>query len=208
MSWIEVLVEGSSDVPAIREILSRKFSLTERDDFRIHSHQGRGNLPSDVLRKPGLKNRSLLNQLPAKLRGFSTWFSKQHWVLVVIDADSTPCDELLRDLNAMLLKIPKSPRVLFAIAVKETESWFIADTEAIKKAYPDANLLPLKKIAPDTVCGAWEKLSESIHARSKDKTTWAEKIAPHLNLINPNSPSLKKTIEGIDKELKFSALRS
>jgi len=108
----------------------------------------------------------------------------------------------------MLLKIPKSPRVLFAIAVEETESWFIADTEAIKKAYPDANLSQLKKIAPDTVCGAWEKLSESIQARSKDKATWAEKISPHLNLINPKSPSLKKTIEGIDKELKLSALRS
>lgn len=206
MSWIEVLVEGTSDVPTIREVLSRKFSLTENDDFRIHPHQGRGNLPSDVLCKPGLKNRSLLNQLPAKLRGFGTWFTKQHWVLVVIDADTTPCNDLLRDLNAMLLKIPKHPRVLFAIAVEETESWFIADTDAIKKAYPDANLLALKKISPDAVCGAWERLSESIHARGKDKTTWAEKIAPHLNLINPNSPSLKRTIEGIDRELKFLAI--
>ena len=205
MSWIEVLVEGSSDVPAIREVLTRKFSLAEHEDFRIHAHQGRGNLPSDVFSKPGLKNRSLLNQLPAKLRGFSTWFTKQHWVLVVIDADTTPCDELLRDLNAMLLKIPKPPRVLFAIAVEETESWFIADTDAIKKAYPDANLSQLKKIVPDTVCGAWERLSESIQARSKDKTTWAEKISPHLNLINPSSPSLKKMIEGIDREIGTSA---
>ena len=205
MSWIEVLVEGPSDVPVIREILKRKFSLIENENFRIHPHQGRGHLPSDVLCKPGLKNRSLLNQLSAKLRGYSTWFTRQDWVLVVIDADTTPCDQLVRDLNAILLKIPKFPRVLFAIAVEETESWFIADTAAIKKAYPDANLSQLKKIAPDAVCGAWERLSESIQAKSRDKTVWAENIAPHLNLVTPHSPSLKRVIEGIERELKAPA---
>ena len=202
MSWIEVLVEGSSDVPAIREVLTRKFLLTEGQDFRIHPHKGRGNLPGKILSQPLLRNESLLHQLPAKLRGFSTWFTKEHWVLVVVDADETPCSELLQELEALLIKLVKPPRVLFRIAVEETESWFIADTAAVKKAYPKANIALIKKIQPDAVCGAWERLAETIQAKGKDKTAWAEKISPHLDLENPPSPSLKKLLDGIQKELK------
>jgi Domain of unknown function (DUF4276) len=204
MSWIEVLVEGASDVPAIKEVLTRKFSLTEGQHFRIHPHKGRGNLPQNVLKNPELQNRSLLYQLPAKLRGFGTWFSKQDWVLVVVDADDTPCNELLNDLNRMLTNIPKLPRVLFRIAIEETESWFIADLAAVRKAYPNSNLAALRRISPDAVCGAWEKLSESIQATGKDKTAWAEMISPHLDLDTPPSPSLRKLIEGIERELKVS----
>lgn len=208
MSWIEVLVEGSSDVPAVREVLTRKFSLIENQHFRIHSHKGKGNLPSNILKNPDLQNRSLLYQLPAKLKGYSTWLTKQDWVLVVVDADNTPWHELLSDLQAMLQKLPEVPRVLFQIAIEETESWFIADTAAVKSAYPNANLTNLRKIAPDEICGAWEKLGEAIKANGNDKTTWAETIAPYLNLDNPSSPSLKKLIEGIEQELKLSSQKN
>ncbi len=205
MSWIEVLVEGSSDVPAVREVLTRKFSLIENQHFRIHPHKGRGDLPRNILKNPDLQNRSLLHQLPFKLTGYSTWLTKKDWVLVVVDADNTPCHELLSDLQAMLQTLPKVPRVLFWIAIEETESWFIADTAAVKSAYPKATLINLKKIAPDAVCGAWEKLKEAIQAPGKDKTAWAEAIAPHLDFDTPSSPSLKKLIEGIERELKVSS---
>jgi Domain of unknown function (DUF4276) len=205
MSWIEVLVEGSSDAPAIREVLTRRFSLIEDHHFKIRPHKGRGNLPHKILKNPELQNRSLLYQLPAKLRGFSTWFTKGHWVLVVVDADDTPFMELLSDLQEMLQKLPKPPRVLFCIAVEETESWFIADTNAVKKAYPNSNVNGLKKIEADAICGAWERLAEAIQTKGKDKTAWAETISPHLNLETPHSPSFKKLIEGIERELKVSA---
>jgi Domain of unknown function (DUF4276) len=204
MSWIEVLVEGSSDVPAIREVLTRRFALIEDHHFKIRPHKGRGNLPHKILKNPELQNRSLLYQLPAKLQGFSTWFTKGHWVLVVLDADDTPFKELLNDLHEMLQKLPKPPRVLFRIAVEETESWFIADTNAIKKAYPKSNVSVLKKIKPDAICGAWEKLAEAIHTNGKDKTAWAEAISPHLNLDTPNSPSFQKLITGIERELNLT----
>lgn len=205
MSWIEVLVEGSSDVPTIREVLTRKFSLIENQHFRIHPHKGRGDLPSNILKNPELQNRSLLYQLPAKLKGYSTWLTKKDWVLVVVDADDTPCHELLSDLQTMLQRLPKVPRVLFRIAIEETESWFIADAAAVKSAYPNAHLINLKKITPDAICGAWEKLKEAIQATGKDKTAWAEAIAPHLDFDTPSSPSLKKLIEGIEQELKVSS---
>jgi Domain of unknown function (DUF4276) len=204
MSWIEVLVEGSSDAPAIREVLTRRFALIEDHHFKIRPHKGRGNLPHKILKNPELQNRSLLYQLPAKLKGFSTWFTKEHWVLVVVDADDTPFAELLEDLQVMLQKLPKAPRVLFRIAVEETESWFIADTTAIKKAYPKSNIAALKKIELDSICGAWERLAEAIQAKGKDKTSWAEAISPHLDLDNPPSPSFLKLITGIERELKLS----
>lgn len=208
MSWIEVLVEGSSDVPAIREVLTRKFLLIEGQHFRIHPHKGRGNLPSKILGNSLLRNESLLHQLPAKLRGFSTWFTNEHWVLVVVDADETPCSELLQDLEELLIKLAKPLRVLFRIAVEETESWFIADTAAVKKAYPNANVTLIKKIQPDAVCGAWEKLAETIQAKSKNKTAWAETISPHLDLDNPPSPSFRKLLSGIEQELRTTNSRS
>lgn len=204
MSWIEVLVEGTSDEPAIREVLTRRFALIEDHHFKIRPHVGRGNLPHKILKNPGLHNRSLLYQLPAKLKGFSTWFTKQQWVLVVVDADDTPLEELLHDLQTMLQKLPKAPRVLFRIAVEETESWFIADINAVKKAYPKSNISALKKIKPDAICGAWEKLAEAIHAKGKDKTAWAEAISPHLDLDTPYSPSFQKLITGIERELNLA----
>jgi hypothetical protein len=50
MTYFEVLVEGGSDVPALREILTRKFALEEGRDFRIHPHKGRGKLPVNPLK--------------------------------------------------------------------------------------------------------------------------------------------------------------
>ena len=202
MSWIEVLVEGSADVPVLREVLTRRFLLAEGQNFRIHAHQGKGNLPSDVMRVHNINNRGLLNQLPAKLTAFGRSFTKQQWVLVVIDADNTSPSKLLGDLKDMLVKISSPPRTLFCIAVEETESWFIADTSAVKRAYPRSKLAVIKKISPDAVCGAWEKLAEAIHASGKDKVAWAEKISPYLNLDNPRSPSFLDLLSGIDKELK------
>ena len=202
MNWIEVLVEGSSDEPAIREVLTRRFSLVENVHFKIHSHTGRGNFPSKILKNPELQNRSLLYQLPAKLRGFGKYFTKEQWVLVVVDADDTPPQKLLTDFQAVLAQLPNCPRVLFRIAIEETESWFIADIDAIKTAYPKANITSIKNIKFDAICGAWEKLQEAIQAKGKEKTAWAEAIAPHLNLDAPYSPSLKELIDGIECELK------
>ena len=36
MIFLEVLTEGSSDVPAVKEILTRRFNLKENEHFRIH----------------------------------------------------------------------------------------------------------------------------------------------------------------------------
>lgn len=210
MTWFVVLVEGASDVPAVREVLTRRFGLKEEEHFRIHPHQGKGKLPTNPLARPDPKQRQLLHQLPAKLRGYAKSLVPNSVVLVVVDCDDTPCTELLADLNRMLTALPERPaRVMFRLAIEETESWFVADPNAVKRAFPRANVAALRKIQPDAIVGAWERLAEAagLPARSSgaDKLRWASQICPHLDLETPNSPSLEKLISGVARELQMDA---
>jgi hypothetical protein len=214
MSFIEVLVEGASDVPVVREVLQRKFHLHEEINFRIHPHKGKGALPLNPLSTPQKQQRGLLDQLPAKLMGFGSYLQDDAFVLVLVDADDEPCDKLLLQLQGMLAKLPNPPRVLFRIVIEEVESWFIADHEAVKKAYPKARVTTLKKIKPDAICGAWKRLAEALNqgvgewpAPGKLKTDWATAISPHLDLDDPKSPSLRKLIQGVARELKHKKVK-
>jgi len=211
MTYFEVLVEGASDVPALREVLVRRFGMVEGQDFRIHPHKGQGSLPDNPLANPHPRRQGLLDQLPAKLRGFGRWLGEDACVLVVVDVDDTPCSHLLADLNAMLAQLPSRPRnVLFRLAIEETESWFIADAQAVVAAYPRARQALLRAVQPDAICGAWEKLAVALSYKTgdvtgADKHAWAEAIAPHLNLATPSSPSLNKLVHGIERQLTRSA---
>ncbi|MFM2448443.1 MAG: hypothetical protein RIS44_893 [Pseudomonadota bacterium] len=208
MTWFDVLVEGASDVPAVNEVLQRKFGLKPNEHFRIHWHEGKGTLPKNPLSTPHPSRRQLLDQLPAKLRAYAKIHAHNPSavIVVVVDADKRPCIELLADLNEMLAKLPVRPaRVLFRIAIEETESWFISDTPAVLKAFPKAKISALKKIEPDAIVDAWRQLAKAIGSTGSsgtDKRRWAEKICPHLNLDNPASPSLQKLISGIARELQ------
>lgn len=207
MTFFEVLVEGASDVSAVREVLTRKFQLVENADFRIHPHRGRGNLPANPLARPDPKQQTLLHQLPAKLKGFS-YLGANCCVVVVVDADDTACVDFLAQLNGMLAQLPQKPqRVLFRLAIEETESWFIADEQAIRSAFPNARTQALRAIAPDAIVGAWEMLADALRVRrvevtGTDKFAWSAQIAPYLDLDQPRSPSLGKLIQGVGRELQ------
>lgn len=208
MTWVEVLVEGASDVPVVREVLTRRFGLIENTHFRVHPHRGKGELPQNPLARPDRQNHSLLHHLPAKLRGFGTYLTEPgQWVLVLVDVDDQPCHELLSALREMYEALPVRPKVLFRLAIEETESWFIADGDAVAAAYPHQfKRAVLKGIRPDQVVGAWEKLGLALGMDAKlispsSKYEWAKNIAPHLNLDAPRSPSFRKLIEGIERTL-------
>lgn len=202
--FFEVLVEGGADVPAVKEILQRKFGLEEGQSFRIHPHKGKGTLPANPLARPDIRHRGLLDQLPAKLRGMS-WMDEDYCLVVLVDADNENCVELKQQLIDLYEEIDRKPvNVLFRIVVEETESWFVADTNAVKRAYPGADIGKLQNIALDSVVGAWERLAEALNKRPKqcrgiDKYEWAETISPHLNLDIPFSPSLRAFITGIER---------
>lgn len=203
--YFEILVEGTSDVSLIEAVMTRRFGFVAGEHFRVHPHQGRGCLPRNLYETPNKKDKSLLNQLPAKLKGFSHQ-SDSHYLIVLIDVDRDDPDELMKSLKDMLEKITKRPKhVLFGLAIEEMESWLIADINAVSKAYPTAKIGQLKRIQPDQICGAWEKLAQAIGKTDlgcitgKHKEEWARKISPYLDLDNPPSPSFKQFIESIQQ---------
>ncbi|MDX2030031.1 MAG: DUF4276 family protein [Blastocatellia bacterium] len=202
MKYLEILVEGAADGPTIREILQRRFAMVESVNFRIHAHKGKGTLPKNPHKKPEKLRRGLLDLLPATLKGFAN-LSADRCVIVLVDADKTPCVELKQDLLNLYGKLGKRPCcALFRIAVEEIESWFIADPEAIRKAYPKAKISLLTSIPPDDVVGASELLARALGRKPEDctgadKYEWATRIAPNLNLETPRSPSLNAFITGI-----------
>jgi hypothetical protein len=206
-AYIEVLAEGASDIPVVEELLSRHFDLTKNVHFRVHPHHGKGTLPTNFLKKPELWHRGLLDQLPAKLKGFATYLPKDALVLVLIDVDRDDCRELLRQLQDMLAQLHRRPaRVLFRLAIEETESWFLADQDALRQGLPRVRLKQLQDISPDAVVGAWELLAKALGrdphtVTGGDKREWAEAIAPYLNFQQPASPSLRKLVDGIKKYL-------
>ena len=208
MIWLEVLVEGISDVPTIKIILEKKFNLISGKDFAIYWHCGRGNLPIDPHAISVPKHLGLLDQLPSKLRVYAKRPPQTVVVLVVVDTDKTPCVELLRDLNNMLAALTEKPQVLFRLVIEEIESWFISDVNALRSAYPKRlDKAVLRGLQPDAIVGAWEKLAKALKfdestAGPGVKLGWAEKISPHLNLDQPRSPSLRKFIEGVDRLVK------
>jgi hypothetical protein len=184
-------------------VLTKRFGLLEHEDFRIHPHRGKGELPRNVLKAPARERAGLLDQLPAKLRGYGSYLDPDTCVVVLVDTDGEDCVKLLATLNAMLAKLDRRPRnVLFRLAIEETESWFIAQPDAVRLAFPGAVLAGLKNLKADAVIGAWERLAQALGVRPQDVTgpvkyAWAERIASHLDLDAPRSPSLRKFIEGI-----------
>jgi hypothetical protein len=208
VKFLEVLCEGSSDVPVLREVLTRRFGLEEDVHFRIHPHQGKGNLPASdrLLVRPDAWRNQLLDLLPIKLKNYGLLASQNYevMVLVVVDADDDPCDQLKSRLVHMYDTLPSRPRhCVFRIAVEETESWLIADTAAVRSAYTCADISTLVHIDPDSICGAWEKLATALGldpSRDRErKVEWAATIAPHLNLQAPPSPSLRQLIGGAQR---------
>ncbi len=207
--FFEILTEGEADVPTVREILQRRFQLEEETHFRILPHQGRGRLPENPQERPDPRQRGLLDQLPAKIRGYSA-LPPTYWLVVLIDADRDDCRELKQQLVELYTNLDNRPaNVLFRIAVEEIESWFLADPEAIRNAYSKAKLSNLP--APDAVVGAWEHLAKALRKDPKnctgaDKYEWGQSIAPHLDLEDPKSPSLRAFIQGISRALPESSL--
>ncbi|HMS04254.1 MAG TPA: hypothetical protein PKD73_00435 [Burkholderiaceae bacterium] len=209
--WIEVLLEGASDEPVLRHVLGRHFGLEEERHFRLHAHQGKGVLDPNPVARPQPHRRGLLHQLPAKLRGFGKSLPEHALVLVVIDVDDEDCRDLLRRLLVLWQAIEPRPRVLFRLAIEETESWFLAEPAAVSRAFPKADTRAIQRVRVDDVVGAWERLAEALninvrHVTGRDKYRWAEAIAPHLTLNPPLSPSLGKLTAGVRRYLDdFSA---
>jgi hypothetical protein len=99
-------------------------------------------------------------------------------------------------------KCNPKPKTQFCIAIEEGEAWYLGDFAAIKKAYPKAKQKVLDSYTNDSICGTWEKLADAVYSGGskelsklrwqgvgKEKSNWAKKIPPHMDVDNNLSPS-------------------
>lgn len=201
----EVLVEDQSGKRAL-DILIPKI-IGSLHTFRVIDYKGIGHIPRNLTSASGVRNRLLLNNLPGLLRGYGKNYSNHSQdytaaVIVIFDLDDKCLKALRRQLYEILNTCNPKPEARFCIAIEEGEAWLLGDIPAIKAAYPKAKDQILSTYENDSICGTWECLADAIYpggesalsregwqAVGKEKSVWAGKIAPNINVNNNKSPS-------------------
>lgn len=159
----------------------------------------------------------LLDQLPKLLRGCGNTFANYPAVypvavILVCDLDDKCLKAFRQELFDILNACNHQPETRFCFAIQEGEAWFLGDIPAIKSAYPKAKDAVLNVYVNDSICGTWERLADAVYtggsialsakgwqAVGAEKSQWAEKIGPHMDVTNNASPSFayfcKKLLE-------------
>lgn len=202
----EILVEGQSELTALSILMKQilgEYGVPHR--WRIHKHQGIGQIPTNPESSPNRNDRTLLHNLPAKLKAYGNEDDHDLLVVVLVDLDDRfNCVEFKNQLLSLLNFCDKKPRVLFRIAIEELEAWYLGDANALKQAYPLGQYEKLGNYVQDSQNGTWEMLAEIIHPgglnelltkgkRSplvrEEKVKWAKTISPLMNVEQNLSPS-------------------
>ena len=201
----EILVEDLSGKKAL-EIVMPKI-IGEQHTCEFHFYKGIGRIPKNLKNKTDVSKRILLNQLLRLLRGLGKRFANYPSnfpavVIVVCDLDNNCLKTFRQELFRVLNSCNPKPETRFCIAIEEGEAWLIGDIPAIKTAYPKAKDNVLSNYKNDSICGTWELLADAIftggsralgkkpwYVIGKEKSTWAEKIAPEMNVDKNASPS-------------------
>lgn len=198
----EILVEDQSGKKAL-ELLVPKIISTEHNTYRIISYKGIGRIPSKLSSNADPSKRILLDQLPRLLNGYGRAFTDFSAVVILIcDLDDKDLKVFLSELSAILDACNPKPKTKFCIAIEEGEAWFLGDIHAIKKAYPSAKEVALHNYKNDSICGTWELLADAVYsggshalaskgwqAIGAEKSEWAMKITPFMDIDANQSPS-------------------
>ena len=202
---LEILVEDQSGKKAL-EILIPKL-ITPEHTFTIHMYKGIGRIPKNLGGTSDASKRILLTELPRLLKGYGKTFANYPSdypaaVILVCDLDDKCLLDFRAGLDSILNACDPMPETRFCIAIEEGEAWFLGDINAIKSAYPGAKEDILNSYVNDSICGTWEKLADAIfpggadvlsskgwQAIGTEKSIWAEKITPYMNIDNNQSPS-------------------
>ena len=198
----EILVEDLSGKKAL-DILIQKI-VGDQHTFNIYPYRGIGHIPKDLTNPTNASTHFLLNQLPMQLRAYGKRYANDPTkvVIVVCDLDNNCLKMFRQQLFTVLNTCNPKPATRFCIAIEEGEAWLIGDIPAIKTAYPKAKDNVLSNYKNDSICGTWELLADAIftggsralgkkpwYVIGKEKSTWAEKIAPEMNVDKNASPS-------------------
>ena len=203
----EVLVEDVSGKRAL-DILMPKI-IGEQHTFRVIAYRGIGHIPRNLSSNSDPSKRLLLDQLPRLLRGYGRAFVNypidcRAAVIVVCDLDRRCLREFRREMMEILATCKPRPETRFCIAIEEGEAWLLGDYCAVVAAYPRADTNVLRCYRNDAICGTWERLADALYrggaealesegwqAIGREKTPWAEHIAPHIDVTRNASPSFR-----------------
>ncbi|MEM8641002.1 MAG: hypothetical protein AAGG51_19645 [Cyanobacteria bacterium P01_G01_bin.54] len=204
----EILIEDSSGKVALDILLPKILGIgDESNTFKVRSYKGVGRIPQGLKNVSDPQKRILLDQLPRLVQGFGKTFARYPSnypavVIVVCDLDNRCLHEFRKELLGCVNECSVKPHIYFCIAIEEGEAWLLGDICAIKSAYPKAKEAPLEDYKNDSICGTWEKLADAIHSGGsqrlkqsgwqvvgKEKTTWARKICPYMDVDANESPS-------------------
>ena len=197
----EILVEDQSGKKAL-DILVPKM-IGPRHTCKVIAYKGVGRIPKNINAGVDASKRMLLNNLPRLLKGYgNSWRNYPAAVFVVCDLNDKCLKTFRQELYAVLGACNPQPETRFCIAVEEGEAWLLGDIPAIKAAYPRAKNGVLTKYANDSICGTWECLADAVYKGGSDalsakgwqavgaeKSQWAEKIMPRMDVANNKSPS-------------------
>jgi hypothetical protein len=208
---IHVLVEGASE-RALLECWAPR--LLGNGIVRVHSHQGKGELPRDPTAAPDKRRRGLLDQLPAKLRGFANALhSNIHHVVVLVDADKDEPKELAARISKIATQIAPGLSVTIRLAVEETEAFYLGDLKGMKLAFPDADMDQARAYIPDSIIDTWELFGTIVQDGGGNKVAWAEAMGPVLTTTasRSRSPSFQDLVRALfgltEKETPAEAAR-
>jgi hypothetical protein len=197
----EILVEDQSGKKAL-DILVPKI-IGNDHTFKVFAYKGVGRIPKNMNSGVDASKRILLSNLPRLLKGYGkSWQNYSAAVFVICDLDDKCLKAFRQELFNILNACNPQPEIRFCVAIEEGEAWFLGDIPAIKSAYPKAKDAVLNAYVNDSICGTWERLAEAVYtggpsalsakgwqAVGAEKSQWAEKISPHMDVTNNASPS-------------------
>lgn len=196
--YIDILVEEPSMEAALQNILPK--ILPAQAGYRIITFQGK---------------RDLLQQLPARMRGYAAWLSDDYRLVVLVDEDRQDCRQLKAQLEQAALSAGLSTKtsggqgrfqVLNRIVIEELEAWFIGDINALRAVYPKipAQFGQSGKFQdPDAVPGGtWEALESLLqkygyHRGGYPKVQAARQISARMEPQNNRSKSFQVFRDGL-----------
>ena len=199
----EILVEDQSGKRALDKLLPK--IIAGSHTFNIIDFRGIGHIPKCLTSSTNIRTRLLLNQLPALLRAYGKrYVNCSAAVIVVCDLDNNCLKTFRQELFAVLHACNPKLDTRFCIAIEEGEAWLLGDIPAIKAAYPQARDAVLSGYINDSICGTWEILADTVfpggsralkrkggQAVGKEKSEWATKIPPLMDVENNASPSFQ-----------------
>ena len=202
----EIVVEDQSGKTML-DLLIPKI-IGDQHTFKVYPYKGIGKIPKNLISSTDVRKRILLDQLPRLLRGYGKTFASYPpdylvAVIVACDLDDKCLKAFRQELFAILNACDPKPETRFCIAIEEGEAWLLGDILAIKEAYPNARDNVLRSYENDSICGTWELLADAVFSGGanelkkegwqvgREKSVWAEKITPHMNVDNNASPSFR-----------------